>query len=116
MSGKAGLIAAGIAATALLGTGGYFANEWRVCSNLQDQYLASVKSYAANSYSTALIERVGVEVDQNRHEEVQSRSLELQKMQLTRIYDRCGTDPGNVAADLASGALGKTMRDVLMIP
>ncbi len=42
MPAKPAQIAAGIAGALALATGGYFANEWRVCRGLEEDYLNSL--------------------------------------------------------------------------
>ncbi|WP_296717751.1 hypothetical protein [Erythrobacter sp.] len=74
MAGKAGMIAAGIAGALAIGTGGYFANEWRVCSNLKQDYRAFAIGLLADQHiSTAassselrqmMQQKADVEVDQ----------------------------------------------------
>jgi hypothetical protein len=110
------MIAAGIAGVFALGTIGYFANEWRVCSGMEEDYLRNVEGYAANVYSGALASSVGVEVDKQEQGKLQKRSLEIQQMQIMSIYDRCGSDAGRAAAELASDEVRESMMDVLSIP
>ena len=102
MSAKPALIAAGIIGTLALGTGGYIANEWRVCSGLEADYLSTIESYTSNVQAGALAGAVGVEVDEVKQSSVQDLSLRAQKMQLINIYKRCGDDAGRAAADQAS--------------
>lgn len=116
MTVKTGLVIAGIAGVAALGTGGYFANEWRVCSKMKDDFLNSVDGFKSNVYLAALAGSVGAEVDRKRHKELQGLSLQIQEMQLAHIYERCGSDAGKAASDLASEELRDGMQDILSIP
>ena len=116
MTVKTGLVIAGIAGAAVLGTGGYFANEWRVCSKMEYDFLNTVDGYTSSVHSGALAESVGVEVDWKRQKELQDLSLKIQKIQLMSIYERCGSDAGKAAANLASEELRDTLKDVLSIP
>jgi hypothetical protein len=45
---KLALIAVGIVGTLAMGTAGYFANEWRVCQALHDDYITSTKAMMAD--------------------------------------------------------------------
>lgn len=116
MAARAGIIAAGIAGVFVLAIGGYFANEWRVCSGLEDDYLRTLEGYTSGVYVAALAGSVGVETDKRKQKEIQDMSLRMQVMQLTRIYERCGDEAGRSASELASDEVRKTMQDVLSIP
>lgn len=104
----AGIILAGIAL--------YFANEWRVCSTLEDDFLGSIDGYTAGVEADAMAGSVGVEIDLEERRRLQDSSLRLQQMQLERIYERCGDDAGRAAAELASDELQESMKDVLSLP
>jgi hypothetical protein len=98
VSGKAGLIAAGIAATVALGTGGYYANEQRVCRNLERTFLTETAAVLTNLQSS----KVAAAVDARA-------ALELRSMQLLEpanrtyftILDRCGEEAGKSAMEHA---------------
>jgi lipid II:glycine glycyltransferase (peptidoglycan interpeptide bridge formation enzyme) len=113
---KSALIAAGIVGTLALGTGGYFANEWRVCRGMEQDFLRSVEGYTSNVYLGALASTVGVKVDREEQESLRNLSLKVQQMQLTAIYERCGDESGRAAADLASDEVRDSMKDALLIP
>lgn len=98
MSGKTALIAAGIAATIALGTGGYFANEWRVCSNLERTFLTETAAVLTNLQSSKVADAVDARA-----------ALELRSMQLLEpanrtyftILDRCGEEAAKSAMQRA---------------
>lgn len=110
---KAGMIAGGITVALALGTAGYFANEWRVCRNMEDDFLTAVDGYSANVEAGALAGAAGVAVDRQQQKTLRETSLRLQQLQLSRIYERCGEDAGRAAADLASKELQDSMKAVL---
>lgn len=105
MPAKPALIAVAIAGALAVGTGGYFANEWRVCREMEQDYLRMVDGYGSNVQAAGLAATAGVEVDHQRQEDLRQASLRLQQMQLTRIYERCGTQAGEGAADTAGKKL-----------
>lgn len=116
MAAKPALIAAAVAGTLALGTAGYFANEWRVCRGLEDDFLATIGGYTANVQSSALAAAVGTGVDRDKQKELQDLSLRVQRMQLTYIYDRCGKAAGKRAASLAGETLQDRMEGILALP
>jgi hypothetical protein len=107
-----------LAGTALifLGTGGYFANEWRVCNGLEADFLRTIEGYTANVEAGALAGTIGVEFDEEERKRLQEMSLEVQQMQLTYIYERCGDQAGRDASKLASDELRESMKNILAIP
>lgn len=98
MSGKAGLIAAGIVATVALGTGGYFANEWRVCSDMEEGYLDTVYSIRSGARMDARLAMLGAEAPSAELQQARELQLSILPRQLEAIYDRCGADAGKAAA------------------
>jgi hypothetical protein len=110
------IITASIVGALALGTAGYFANEWRVCSNMQDDFLRAIEGFTGNVEAGALAGAIGVDIDQKRQKELRDMSLSLQEMQLTAIYERCGDDAGRSAAAMASDDLQESMKDVLSVP
>lgn len=95
MATKIGLIVAGIAGVAALGTGGYFANEWRVCSGLEEDYLnsvASIRGYA--SINQVLNDRQLLE-SMKAQEDAEWNRLETT---LYGLSSRCGTRAANTAS------------------
>jgi hypothetical protein len=115
MAVKPALIFGGIAAALTIGTAGWFANEWRVCKGLEDDYISSVKSYTRQIETGALVSSVtGAQFKGDR--ELQDLSLEIQERQLERIYERCGSNAGNAASDGAYEVLQESTKTILMIP
>lgn len=112
MAAKPALIAAAVAGTLTLGTAGYFANEWRVCSGAREDFLATIDGYTANVQANALASSAGVRLDREETKRLQDLSLQIQKVQLENIYERCGDAAGREAASHASDALLKAMSDV----
>lgn len=115
---KPAQIGLGIAALLALGTAGYFANEWRVCSGLEDDYLSSVESYTSNKKSRALMGAVGVrdESDPKQKKELEDLTVDLQMRALSHIYDRCGMEAGQAASARSRDILQDGMQDILSIP
>lgn len=110
---RAGMVAAAAGGLIALTVGGYVINEWRVCRDMEQDFIRSVDGYTASIESGMLAGIAGVELDRERGEELQDLSLRLQRMQLTRIYERCGENAGKAAASLASDELRESMKNVL---
>lgn len=98
MATKIGLIVAGIAGVAVLGTGGYFANEWRVCSGLEEDYLDSIYSIRSSARADSLVASVGVKIDTVERKEMQDRTFMLLEIQSRHFVDRCGHDAWEAAS------------------
>jgi len=97
MAANIGLTIAGIAGVAAIGTGGYFANEWRVCSGLEQDYLTTISAIRRDA-DTDL--RLAGYVGGTPTEELkQARALrdDLLDRQLARVYERCGIKAGDAA-------------------
>ena len=99
-----GIAAISIAGLLALGTGGYFANEWRVCRDLKDNY----HNFA-----------IGLMADQNLRSSVNSpeldklldaktdRAVEQAALTLVELGDRCGQQAaGNAQARAQALILG----------
>ena len=107
MSGKkAGLIAAGIAGMIALGTGGYFANEWRVCRGLEQDY---------HNFAVGLISDHNLRATVNSPDldalldEKTDQAFERAGQTLFELGDRCGDRA-------AASAQAKAQALVLGIP
>jgi hypothetical protein len=98
MAAKPTLIAAGIAGALTLGTGGYFANEWRVCSGLEGDFLDRVQTIRNTAHLNALTATLGAPVDATLQRRAEDGNLKLMQMELQAVYERCGTDAGEAAS------------------
>jgi hypothetical protein len=92
MAVKTSTIIASIAVALAIGTGGYFANEWRVCSGLEEDYLDRIYSIRSNARADSLAASVGVKVDTEERRELQDRTFMLLERQGDNFVDRCGYD------------------------
>lgn len=116
MAAKIGLIISGVVGIVAVSSAGYFVNEWQTCRNMEQSFFATIDTYSRSVEAEALASSVGVQVDPRRRKELQDLSLQIQQVQLAGIYDRCGNDMGNAAAELATDELRESMRDVLSMP
>jgi hypothetical protein len=94
MSSKAGKIAAGTAGILALGTAGYFANEWRVCRELEQGVLDtaySIRSGARMEDRLAAIGSTGTSPELQKARDLQ---LDVFQRHLAYVYDRCGLEAG----------------------
>lgn len=108
MAAKPALIAAGIAGALALGTGVYFANEWRACNGIEEDFLDtaySIRSGARTDHTLAAIGSAGPTSELRKARDLQ---LDLFGRQLRRIYERCGLDAGKEA--------GRKAEDILYAP
>lgn len=97
MAVKTSTIIASIAVALAIGTGGYFANEWRVCSGLEQDYLTTIGAIRRDA-DTDL--RLAGYVGGTPSEELkQAWALreDLLDRQLARVYERCGIKAGDAA-------------------
>lgn len=107
-----------VVALACLGAAGYFANKWRVCSSLENDYISLIEDYTSNQKTRVLLGAVGVR-DQSDHKDrkqLEDLALELQMSALNRIYDRCGMKAGRAASARSQEILQEGMQDILSVP
>ena len=118
MAARPSVIAASIVGALALGTAGYFANEWRVCRSLEDEYISSIESYTSDKKTRALMGAIGVRDDRDpkRKKELDDLTVDLQVRALNRIYDRCGMKAGQAASARSKEILQDGMQDILSIP
>jgi hypothetical protein len=81
------MIAAGIAAVLALGTGGYFANEWRVCTGLETDYLNAMSSIRGYSAMKQVLSDQELLSNAKSHEQTAWKASEAA---LLGLYGRCG--------------------------
>jgi hypothetical protein len=94
MAARIGLIIAAIAGTAALGTAGYFANEWRVCTGLEEDYLNSVSSLKGNiAMKSFMQDPDGIKAIENV-DAIEMRRIE---QTLASLHQQCGKRSANSA-------------------
>lgn len=87
MAAKPALIAAGILGALVLGTGGYFANEWRVCRSLHQDFMTFAKASLTDQQlmvaadSAAVAKMMKLRADER---------VEKAGQTLFDLQDRCG--------------------------
>jgi hypothetical protein len=106
MPAKTGLIVAGIAATLALGTGGYFANEWRVCSSLKADFLAFAQGSLADQQMKTAVNRPEFDkfIKQKTDAAVMKAGQTLFDLQ-ERCGDRAATEAQVEAQELVLGTV-----------
>lgn len=87
MAVKVGLIIAGIAGAATLGTGGYLANEWRVCRSLHHDYVTFAKATLADQQLKSAVNKP--EFDEFIKRQQDSRVMRAGQT-LFDLKERCG--------------------------
>ncbi|MDP2131914.1 MAG: hypothetical protein U0975_09745 [Erythrobacter sp.] len=94
----AAIAAASIAGLLALGTAGYFANEWRVCSSLEENYLDTIYSIRSSVRTDMTISTLGIDLPGDPLKEARELQFNIMERQLSGIYDRCGSQAGKQAS------------------
>jgi hypothetical protein len=105
MAAKPALIAAGIVGALVLSTGGYFANEWRVCSGIEEDFLDTAYSIRSGARTDRTLAAIGSTGPTPELQKARDLQLNLLERQLGRIYERCGSDAGKGASRKAEDIL-----------
>lgn len=103
MPAKPAQIAASAAVVLTLATGGYFANEWRVCNGLEEDYLNSMASIRGHSAIRQVLSDKALVENAKRMEEAAWKSAEGA---LFSLSDRCG--------ERASQTANRKAQDILL--
>jgi hypothetical protein len=93
-----GVAAISIAGLLALGTGGYFANEWRVCSGLEEDYLDTIYSIRSSVRTDMTISTLGINLPGDTLKDARDLQFNIMERQLSGIYDRCGSQAGKQAS------------------
>lgn len=92
---RAGLAAAGIVGTLALGTVGYFANEWRVCRGLEEDYLNSL----SNMRGTIALRSVLRDTSSAEAvKKLDTMATEKMTSALLKLHTRCGERSAETAS------------------
>jgi saccharopine dehydrogenase-like NADP-dependent oxidoreductase len=87
VAAKPALIAVGIVGVLVLATGGYFANEWRVCRDLEADYLEEMTALGSNLQGVSVM---GDLIDSKRVGDRVSLNLEKANRLYSRVGSQCG--------------------------
>ncbi len=98
MAAKPALIAAGIAGALTLGIAGYFANEWRVCSGLERDFLDRSVAIATNLNSA---KSAASAETRDRQERRVFELLEPANRVFFQMKERCGEPAAKAAMSRA---------------
>jgi hypothetical protein len=105
MAGKAVAIAASIAGALALGVGGYFANEWRICSGLEADAIYSAHNIRNSTRLRYYGGELGLDLPFDDLESAGRKDESLMVKRLTMVYDRCGYRAGQAASQKVQDVL-----------
>lgn len=98
MAAKPALIAVGAVGALALGTAGYFANEWRVCSGLEEDVVDAAYSMRSGARMDATLRMLGSEGPGQELQDARALQLQIFERQLNFVYQRCGSYRGKAAS------------------
>lgn len=94
---KAWLITAAALFVPVAGAGGYFVNEWRVCSALEQDFLDTAHDIRRGVRLNATLTELGASRPSRPLDRARELQLAAFERQLEAIYDQCGADAGKAA-------------------
>lgn len=90
-------VASIILAIGVLGTGGYFANEWRVCGSLEQDFLDTTYAFQKRQELRYNVASLGIDSDDAGHQRADDLGIQQIQRQLEQVFSRCGMRAGSEA-------------------